>query len=438
MAGHAQRAVFPAVCGAGVLNLSIWLLISLYLYVDTLSGVMTGTGGGQAPLSQAWKGIIFLLILIVSIRRSLRTVMLITLLGLALLLAPLYRLFTTPYIGSAIWEMTTALKVLLPVAVLSWCNDQRLAGDKLLQIWPRRALWLAVSALFLNILLGAAGFGYATYRAGGVNIGIIGFFTAGNEIGALFAVLCGFVLMETWTKYRKLYVVSVAIFIATGFAIATKSAMLSAVLLAVLVPVVYHRERWDRLPAGAAVAMAIIFIFMLIAAVQIWTVLEAAGLSEKLRAVYSSRGWVGILFSGRDTFIANASEAILTAHSFSDVLFGPGAHKLRMLDIKESIEIDPLDFYLWFGIPGLLVGFVFAILFLYIPLQGKKDRLNTVAPAVAVTTWLMLAISVIAGHVIIAGIPGIAWATFTALVFTSGRVPAPATYTGPQKPVPVE
>lgn len=400
---------------AAVLDLAIWLMISTYLYVDTISGALMDAGGG-APLSQAWKGLMLLLIGISSIRRSVTTVAILTGSLLLLLSGPFARMITSPISSEFAWEVATGLKALLPLAVLSWCNDQRSAAPQLLQVWSRRALWANASAVALNIAVGALGFGFSSYNSPAGGIGMTGFFYAGNEVGAVFAVLSGFVLMETWNRRRRAYWIVAALLVAIAFLITTKSAILAAVLLSPLVPLAYLRGRWSHMPATYFVSLCVIAAALVVAAIRIWEVLEVAGLAARLELVYAQRGWTGVLFSGRDQFLAAASGAVFARFSWSEVFFGLGSGELMRLGIKESVEMDPFDLYLWFGMPGLLYLAAFLCAFLYVPLRGYAQPENSAAPPVLLTTLVLLGICVIAGHVILGTLAGPAWAVLTALV----------------------
>lgn len=407
--------------GLAVLDLVIWLMISSYLFIDTASGILREAGLSQAPLSQAWKGALFFLILIVSLRRSVTTVLLVAGSALLLFAGPLYRLFNIATAADLGWEAATALKALLPIAVLSWCNDQRRVDHDLLLIWPRRALWSAVFAVLLNLAAGLVGLGFATYSTSAGNIGVTGYFYAGNEVGAAFAVLCGFLFMETWTKRPKIYLLVVGVAVLTSFVITTKSAILSSVLLALLVPLAYQRGRWLHMPASLVAGLAAAGALVVVAVIRVWTILETAGLADSLQYIYDKRGWSGIVFSGRDLFIQAVSKVVLSAPSLGEAVFGPGIHRLQQLGVKDSVEMDPLDFYLWFGAPGLLFLMIFVAAFLYIPVKVKRDPMNMAAPGVYVTTLILLAISVIAGHVILGGLAGVLWAVLTGLVLANAR-----------------
>ncbi|MCH8684178.1 O-antigen ligase family protein [Pedomonas mirosovicensis] len=283
---------------SALLDLSIWLMISMYLYVDTISGVLIGIMGGQAPLSQVWKGGILFLILLVSVKRSLTTILLSGASAVMLLVGPFYRLLATPNASGFGFESATALKALMPLVILLWCMDQQTARHRLIEIWPLRALWSAVLAVILNMMLGLAGLGNSTYGTGEHGIGIIGFFYAGNELGAVFTALSGFVLMWTWCRRRKIYVLVAGVVALIGVLIATKAAMLSAVMLALMVPAANQRGQWGKMPAGVAISLFILLVALAITMARVWFILEAAGLADRLQYAYSRRGWTGILFFG--------------------------------------------------------------------------------------------------------------------------------------------
>lgn len=409
---------FPAVglnTSTWPLDLCIWLLISFFFFADTLSGVLAGAAGGPAPLSQAWKGLLLALIFLRSLRSPpVMALFIITFLAL-LLSGPILRLFLAGVSDTFIREAGAALKVLLPLAILTWCNEQRTSAPDLLQVWPRRALWLGVVALVLNIGLGLAGLGYTSYgtQARG-GIGVIGFFQAGNEVGAAFAVLCGFVLMEVWNRRRWTYWPVVGLAIAMAFVIATKSAILSACLLSILIPIVYQRGR-QRISIGTLFGLCLLCGLLVVAALEIWTVIETAGLAHRIETVYEQRGWFGVLLSGRNDYLHGVFDVLWADATPVEVLFGIGPEALAQFGAYESVEMDPFDLYLWFGVPGLIYTLTLATVFLRIGFRGYRTASNASGPAVLLTNFILLALSVIAGHVLLGGMASIVWAAFNAV-----------------------
>jgi hypothetical protein len=407
----------PRVVNASeILDLCGWLLVSFYLYADTVSGVLAGQAGGAAPLSQAWKGMILATILLRSLIYSHQSALIQLGFLAALLMGPVFRLAQGGEAESFVREASTALKVMVPLYVLLWCNDQQRSAPGLLAVWPKRALWLAAIAVIGNVAIGLAGYGFTSYgtRASG-GLGTIGFFQAGNEVGGTFAVLCAFLLMQFWKGRRWLYWPLVALLVGIGLLIATKSAILSAALIGVLLPIAYLRGKWGRMKARSLIAMLLLLVIGGTATVRLWDSPMVAAITARIEITYRERGWLGVVLSSRDVFVRRAFHGLEARGDTPAVLLGIGAEALQQLDIKESVEMDPLDLYLWFGLPGALYAIALGGMFLYAGVGVYRNPGNESGPAILLVNLTLLTLSVLAGHVLFGGMAGIAWATLNGL-----------------------
>ena len=152
------------------------------------------------------------------------------------------------------------------------------------------------------------------------------------------------------------------VFIA-GLLIATKSAMLSAAVLVFAIPLLNERHRlfnltWLKVKIILPIiVIAIILIFILV------PVLEATGLWERFVWFYQKKGFIGIIFSGRDEFVINAMSAFQHFATLPEIVLGFGRSGLGLIT-KDSMEIDPIDMYFWFGVAGLFVFLLSATLFI--------------------------------------------------------------------------
>jgi hypothetical protein len=231
-------------------------------------------------------------------------------------------------------------------------------------------------------------------------------------------VLCGFVLMKVWNGRRWLYAPVAFLVIAMGLAMATKTAMLGAVALALGIPVVYRRGRLLRFTLGGTIAMGLALMLLTWAVFEIRTILELSGVGSRIARLFAEGGWFSVLFSGRD-YYAGAGVQALTMHgSLFDVLFGVGQQTVDRWAGKGATETDLLDLYLWLGVPGLVYGILLYLVFLYVSVRGFVDRSNTAGPAVLLTNLLLIAASLISGHVVVSAIVGIVWATFNAMALS--------------------
>lgn len=411
-----DSGAFPKPIGSAddttaVVDLLIWLMLCGYLYIDSISGSMMTGVGGQAPLSQAWKTTIFGLIVLSTSRRSLIACSFLLCALLAMLSGPMARLAETAELATFIREVGTALKSLLPLAVIIWCREQARLDPDFLQRWSYRVLWASLLAVLFNIALGVAGFGYHNYRSpGDSSIGVSGFFYAGNELGSLYVVTSGFLMIEAWKRGSFFYLTVLAVLIPCAFLIATKSAILSILILAFLLPIFYQRYRWRHMRMSVFAGLLAGLAAATLAVARVRDVLAGSGLLERLEYIYAKQGWMGILLSSRDRFLAHVWETLSAQADLRDIILGIGPDFLNRFGVKDSVEMDPFDLYIWFGIPGVLYFTTLGAIFLYIGMRGYADKRNQTGPGVLVTNCILLLISILAGHVIVGSLAGIAWA----------------------------
>lgn len=351
-----------------IVALIIWLLASVYLYVDTLTGFTLWRFGVSAPFSQSWKGLLLASILVWSAIVSATLFRWILLATLLLLSGPTLRLFETGATRPFAELLIVAFKVLLPFAVLCFGNWAQLNHTELAWKWGQRVLWLSLVAIILNLGAGAAGFGFTSYgSASDGGIGIVGFFPAGNEVSSVFAVVVGFALIKTWLWRRGLYPFVAILSVIAGFLIATKAAIGSTVLFAFLIPFAYKRGTWNKFSVGGTIFFIIAICMLTWGVIKLWDILKIFGLADRFLQIYETRGILGILMSGRDVAVGRAMNILEGLRGTGALLFGIGPDRLVHLGAKAaSTEVDPVDLYLWLGIPGIVYGLLTYFAFFYI------------------------------------------------------------------------
>jgi O-antigen ligase like membrane protein len=409
-----------------VLNLPPWILISAYLVVDMISGMLIKGNSAEAPLSEAWKGVLVVLILTWAAVSAPRIAIFLLVTLVLFLIGPLARLFTYGDAGAFAADATAGIKALLPLFVLCYCNELQRAHPSMLRKWARRALYVSSIVVLANVALGALGFGHATYQYGTQdssvdNVGVKGFFYSGNEVGATLVIVCSYVLIEVWSRYRWLYSVAALLMIVAAFMVATKGAIVATLVLAVGIPVINGGFRPRRPSAKGVFVTAAVFLLFGWGVFRIWDALISSGLADKILVVLSRRGWIGVLLSGRNQFTAASVEAMVRSGTWLQVIVGFGRDALAFAAGKQSVEMDPFDLYFWFGIPGIVYGVLLYAIFLYLPVASLRRSPSDAARTVFLTNVLLIGISIVAGHVILSGMVGIVWAVLNAYMVPETR-----------------
>lgn len=241
--------------------------------------------------------------------------------------------------------------------------------------------------VLVNQIVGLIGFGYLSY----VNqIGVTGFYFAGNEYSILIVVLCAIKLRFLLAKNKRLnYVIWSVLFIGIALSTAIKTAILGVLILILFYPVVKNLKKLVFI--GGITLLAVVFS---------WETIRSLNLAiiERLVWIYDNFGITTLIMSGRDYFLHDALRFFLEDYSFIHKFIGIGFFKLN-----ELTKIPEMDFF-----DVLLMQGVFGIVFVYLPflfilmrpiLKGIFSR-ESDTRRVMIVCCLVVVISFIAGHVI--------------------------------------
>jgi hypothetical protein len=178
--------------------------------------------------------------------------------------------------------------------------------------------------------------------------------------------------------------------------------MLSAAVLIFAIPLFNERNRLLNLTWLKVKMMLPIVIAGVVLALVLVPLLEATGLWERFVWFYQKKGAIGIIMSGRDEFVINAMAAFQQYASISEIVFGFGRSGLGLIT-KDSMEIDPIDMYFWFGIAGGLFFLFLLALFIRTSYLATTSRDSVWGPSVLVINFVLFGVSIIAGHILTSG-----------------------------------
>ena len=120
--------------------------------------------------------------------------------------------------------------------------------------------------------------------------------------------------------------------------------------------------------------------------------------------VLSKEGGHCIRLSGRDEFIVSALVVFQQFAELSQIFMGFGRSGLGNIT-KDSMEVDPVDMYFWFGISGIAMFLLLATVFFRISYLATRHKGSLWGPSVLVINIALFRESMIAGHIITTGIP---------------------------------
>ena len=381
-----------------------FLMMSCLLIVDSINGFFLSGLGIDPRLSAAFKLLLLAIVLFQIGAHSLYSLAGLLSCLLLLLIGPIFTLIKTLDAGAFINDFITVLKVLTAFIIFIYCVLMARYWPELIQKYGKLVCQISFIVLALNLILGVLGFGFSSYGDEGskTSIGVKGFFYAGNEVSGLFILFFGTSLHLLWQKHKVAYFIFTPFVFIAGLLVATKSAMLSAAVLVFLIPLFNERHRLLNLTwLKVKMILPVLLVAVMLVLVLV-PVLEATGLWERFVWFYQKKGAIGIVMSGRDEFVINAVSAFQQFATLPEILFGFGRTGLGLIT-KDSMEIDPIDLYFWFGIAGLLMFLLLAVLFFRVSYLATKVKHSVWGPSVLVINIALFGVSIIAGHVLTSG-----------------------------------
>jgi len=396
-----QNWIFTRIMCYTKIDKILWWLATMWLVVDSCTGFFLSYGIDM-PLSQVYKLFVLFLIAIRLIENR-KTLIIV---WCSLMYIAFYLLHLS-LIASSIKDPLLMLSKFLSLLYLYlyFC----FSFEKFPQIAianSRKVMIVGWWVLAFNIIIGIMGYGVPTYKEENVELGVKGFFFAGNELGGILAVLAPF--MFYWLIVRlsglRLFILYLFV-ILVGVLIGSKTAILATLLSAIVVPLLY-------LPIRKKILLIVIGTIIIICLLPFFASLisdSSIGAIERWSYFYNTGGIERLVFSGRDEFWELKKRDFYNS-DFNVRWFGMG------LDgTVKSVERDHFDTMLTFGYIGL--GFV---LFFFLSLLIKAvlyRRHNSLIRLVIFSDLLVLCVAFIAGHVWYSAMASIYIALFNAFVF---------------------
>lgn len=356
----------------------IWIISTLWLIIDSINGYLL-TIGVNFPLSQIFKFIIIILLFSRVITNS-KILFLIILILLYPTLLFVYYVLNNIEPFNPILEFSKFLTFLLFYLYFVYCI-KIYQKNKILKWF--RVFYLGIIILFFNIILGILGFGRPTY-ADMPGYGVKGFIYAGNELGGLLAIVYPLIFYIIIFKYKGLKrVVLYFALIILGCTIGTKSGILSVLISALSVPLLYTKHKFKFI-----IAYSFFLIFIIILLITSFSELDIKSINRWIW-LYEDGGVNSLIYSNRDEFW-NQSKLILNNSNFINKFLGLGSQ-------EKTIEQDHLDALYSFGYLGLIFCLSTYIIIFYNSYKNKTN--NSIGKIIILSDVLIIFISFIAGHI---------------------------------------
>jgi len=263
--------------------------------------------------------------------------------------------------------------------------------------------------LAINLILGSLGYGYPQYEGGGgVGIGSRGFIFAGNELAGALVVSSALVMMQFMVNGRRRAFLLFAVAAVGVSALATsKVTMLSSLILFLAFPIINGIDRKSRgtfKRKDKRFLLLVAVVVPLVGFAGISYALFEMNLFSRLAYYYSQTDLLTVILSQRNIWATQAMKAFGSQYSFFEWLFGSSRQWWMCISGTKLVEIDLIDILMTYGITGVVIMYGFFISILYRILKARNR--NPYALYVAFTLFLMIGISVTAGHIVYSGIIG--------------------------------
>lgn len=388
----------------------IWLLIIPSVLLDSLNGFMVNGLTLDLKTSQLYKMLIFILMLIQLMKWQSKGLILFSSIFITTLVLPLYNNDNT--VSNFVkYELVFSLKILMIIVSCTFFWEYAKRKSEQMKKYAHKLLNFSFYVVVVNVLSGYLGFGYNTYESSG--IGFKGFFIAGNELSALFLLLSAYKAFIVWNESSLKSYVFFAILIAfVGVSIATKAGAVFGILITLLIPLASLRVK----------IFSIKYLFVLM--VLLWGAGICIGIAfedisnmtvvQKLTYNYKMLGFFGMLFSSRDTWFSSIYNHINDIHGISPLILGYGSTVTNFIIGKHSVEIDPVDVFMLYGLPTMLILLSLNVWMIVRSLRSLN--IAYYAPCVLVVNTLLLFFASLAGHVWTSGMLGITWGAVNALM----------------------
>lgn len=381
----------------------IWLLIFISLPLDALTGYFVNKGIGFAIFSSIGKGALIIFIFFYLLMYNLRYALIIFS-GAFVLLGSIFLQAIGKIEFLYISSVYNILKLLLPFSIFYFLfasrPDESNFHNRNIVLTKYSLTFFSIFYL-ANILVGVMGYGYSTYQFEEFSFGTKGFFYSGNEVSGLLIILCGYSLTRLCNAHIASYMLVSGIFIYAGIRIGTKVSVLSPILLAIFAYLFKNTRRGILFYARAGMLSLslILFIFVSFLVFDISTI--HSPIMERAFMVMRETDFLSSALSGRDIYLRQVADFLYDNATPLDLIAGPGQAYLDFNTSKGSVEIDLVDSYLWFGIPGAF-SFVMWTLILIRKNTANKISLSNYGSHFSII-FLTVAVSFLSGHIFISG-----------------------------------
>ncbi|WP_182034739.1 O-antigen ligase family protein [Vibrio diabolicus] len=385
-------------------QLLFWLACGL-LFIDSLTGFFVLKVGVDLKLSILYKLVFLFLGLLLLLQRNIKYFII----SFSLLSYVIGWSIAQNWFGSIkylVFDFGEALKLVSTIIVFLVFSTFKLLDCRKLHF---KIFSISVTVLFINIFFSLIGIGSKSYGVFGAK----GFFYAANALSGIIVLIAAFVLVRAFKHGIVMYVGTTGFFALLAAMIGTKSGILGVMIVASLIPL----SRFIVTPKLLG-ALAILVPVAVIGAFYIYDLFINSLIYERIVYFYETGGVTRALLSDRDVFFWDIFPTFVN-QGYGRLLWGFGFEQLNLFN-KDTVEMDPIDIIFIFGFftfaaYAVLMYFMFKSVYLS---EAYRDELShDLKLSIAVSSFVLILISSIAGHILFNGVVTFIWGVTIALPF---------------------
>ncbi|MBL4941098.1 MAG: O-antigen ligase family protein [Colwellia sp.] len=393
-----------------------WLIIVPYVFIDAISGFFAQEIGVNIKLSLVLKITLLFLSLLCLIRWKSKYLFFVSFISIHIIISLYYSVMQNGQ-EALVNELPFAMKIIMTIVMYVFAKEYSMRDPITFIKYSRMSLNFGFWVVIVNVLFGYFGIGYYTYPNS--DIGYKGFFVAGNELSALFIVLSCFKLHDVWNlNNRKQYLFFSLLVLFIGISIGTKAGILFSVFAVFAIP--FFNLRQKVLSLKSLIILLCLCLVLMSGLILIYHWIETLPIGQRIFYNLSKYGVLGLIFSGRDEWVLQVFERISDADGLVPLFLGYGSTELKLLIGKTSLEVDPIDMFVYFGVIPAVLVFVWAVNIIIFNIKNLNRYYF--APSVLVANVALLLFACIAGHVWTSGMLGIAWALLNGLAVSKSAL----------------
>ncbi|GAA0892347.1 hypothetical protein GCM10009122_20260 [Fulvivirga kasyanovii] len=156
---------------------------------------------------------------------------------------------------------------------------------------------------------------------------------------------------------------------------------------------------------------------------MLWYIIKGLPFYDRLNYYYYKYDFITFLLTRRNEILEEAWTTFLNNYNVFEKLFGKGRsgftdEMATSIFHPSTVEIDPFDLLFYYGFVGLVVIYGFWLSLLKKSFVRRNEKYMRFAPVVFLINMLLIAMTLLSGHIIYSGMAGFHIGLANALLYT--------------------